>query len=112
MKTKMKTILIINSLLLFFTFSSFSQEQKVTVKKDLVSVNDTQIFIRISTSYHAAHILYNLNNEKLAVINAQFYSDSKQITPGKPKSRNGYFDNTFLNDEIDKCEIRIVGAKK
>lgn len=108
----MKKILIINSLLLFFALNSFSQEQKVTVKKDLVSVNDIPVFTLVSTSYPDAYTLYNLNNEKLAVFNAQFYSDSKQITPGNPQGRIGYFDITFLNEEMEKCEIRIVGAKK
>ncbi|MDD2476569.1 MAG: hypothetical protein PHI32_11735 [Dysgonamonadaceae bacterium] len=108
----MKSILITNILLFLFTFNGFSQEQKVTVKKDLVSINDTPVFKLVSTSYPDAYTLYNLNNEKLAVFNAQFYSDSKQITPGNPQGRIGYFDITFLNEEMDKCEIRIVGAKK
>lgn len=108
----MKTLLITNILLLFFTFNTFSQEQKVTVKKDLVSVNDSPVFTLISTNYPDAYTLYNLNKEKLAVFNAQFYSDSKQITPGNPQGRIGYFDITFFNEDMDKCEIRIVGMKK
>jgi hypothetical protein len=108
----MKTISIINILLLFFTSNSFSQEQKVTVKKDLVSVNGAPVFTLVSTNYPDAYTLYNLNNEKLAVFNAQFYSDSRQITPGNPNGRIGYFDITFFNEAMDKCEIRIVGAKK
>lgn len=108
----MKTILITSILLVCFTHSSFSQEQKITVKKDLVSVNDSAVFTLVSTSYPDAYTLYDLNNEKLAVFNAQFYSDSKQITPGNPQGRIGYFDITFFNEAMDKCEIRIVGAKK
>jgi len=108
----MKRILITNILLLLFAFNGFSQEQKVTVKKDLVSVNGSPVFKLVSTSYPDAYTLYNLNNEKLAVFNAQFYSDSKQITQGNPQGRIGYFDITFLNENMDKCEIRIVGAKK
>ncbi|MDY0388581.1 MAG: hypothetical protein RBT65_15950 [Methanolobus sp.] len=108
----MKTILSTNILLLFFTFNGLSQEQKVTVKKDLVSVDGSAVFKLVSTNYPDAYTLYNLNNEKLAVFNAQFYSDSKQITPGNPQGRIGYFDITFFNADMDKCEIRIVGAKK
>lgn len=108
----MKTILFTNTLVLLFMFNGFSQEQKVTVKKDLISVNDTPTFTLVSTNYPDAYTLYNLKNEKLAVFNAQFYSDSQQITPGNPQGRIGYFDITFFNEDMDKCEIRIVGAKK
>lgn len=108
----MKVLLTIGILLLLSRINSFSQEQKVIIKKDLVSVNDTVVFKLISTKYPDAYTLYNLNNEKLAVFNAQFYSDSKQITPGNPQGRIGYFDITFFNEDMDKCEIRIVGAKK
>lgn len=108
----MKVLLTIGILLLLSRINSFSQEQKVIIKKDLVSVNDTVVFKLISTKYPDAYTLYNLNNEKLAVFNTQFYSDSKQITPGNPQGRIGYFDITFFNEDMDKCEIRIVGAKK
>lgn len=108
----MKTVLTTTILLFFFTFNIFAQEQKVTVKNDLVSVNGSPVFILISTNYPDAYTLLNLSKEKLAVFNAQFYSDSKQITPGNPQGRIGYFDITFFNEEMDKCEIRIVGAKK
>lgn len=109
----MKTVLII-TILLFFSNGNiiFSQEQKVTVKKDLISVNETPVFILISTKYPDAYTLYDLNNEKLAVFSTQFYSDSKQITPGNRQGRIGYFDITFFNEAMDKCEIRIAGTKK
>lgn len=106
------TLLLANILLFFFAFNSFSQEQKVTVKKDIVSVNGTPVFTLGSTKYPDAYTLYSLSNEKLAVFNAYFYSDSKQVTPGNPQGRIGYFDITFLNESMDKCEIRIVGMKK
>lgn len=108
----MKATLITSILLLFCICNSFSQEQKITVKKDWVSVNDAIVFKMVSTAYPDAYTLYDLNNGKLAVFNAQFYSDPKQITPGNPEGRIGYFDITFFNGDMDKCEIRIVGAKK
>lgn len=108
----MKTLLITNILVFFFTLNSYSQEQKVTVKKDLVSVNDSPVFTLVSTNYPDAYTLYSLNNEKLAVFSAQFYTDPNQITAGNPQGRIGYFDITFFNDSLDKCEIRIVGMKK
>jgi len=108
----MKTILITHILLFFFTFNIFSQEQKVTVKKDLVSVNGSAVFTLVSTNYQDGYTLYNLNSEKIAVFNAQFYSDTQQITLGNPQGRIGYFDITFFNEDMDKCEIRFVGMKK
>jgi hypothetical protein len=108
----MKTILISIALLCCISFSSLSQEQKVTVKKEQVSLNDTPVFKMVSTTYPDAYTIYNLNDEKLIYFNAFFYNSAKQITPGNPQGRIGYFDITFFNDDMDKCEIRIVGAKK
>jgi hypothetical protein len=109
----MKTILLAtNLLLLFLTFNSFSQQQKVTVKKDIVSVNDVPVFTLVSTSYPDALTLYNLKNEKLAYFFAQFYSDPRQINNANPQGKVSYFDITFFNEAMDKCEIRIVGFKK
>jgi hypothetical protein len=106
----MKTKFII--LLFLFAFKSISHAQKVTVKDDIVSVDGTPVFSLVSVKYPDGYTLHNLNNEKLAVFNSQFYTDSKQITPGNPQGRIGYFDITFLNPDMDKCEIRIVGFKK
>ena len=106
----MKTMITI--FLLFFTFNSFSQLRKVTVKKDIVSVNDVPVFTLVSTSYPDAYTLYNLNNEKLAYFFAQFYSDARQINNANPQGRVGYFEITFFNEAMDKCEIRSVGFKK
>lgn len=108
----MKTILFTNILFLFFALNVNAQNQKVKVKKDVVSVNESPVFILVSTNYPDAYTLYSLSNEKLAVFSAQFYTDSKQVTPGNPNGRIGYFDITFFNDSMDKCEIRIVGMKR
>jgi hypothetical protein len=106
----MKTKFII--LLFLFIIHNISHAQKVTVKDDIVSVDGTPFFSLVSVKYPDGYTLYNLNKEKLAVFNSQFYTDSKQITPGNPQGRIGYFDITFLNPDMDKCEIRIVGFKK
>lgn len=106
----MKTILITSILLSLFTFNAFSQEIKV--KKDIVSIDGTPLFKMISTNYPDAYTLYNLNDEKLAVFNALFYNDPKQVTSANTQGRIGYFDITFFNEAMDKCEIRIVGFKK
>lgn len=110
----MKTILLTNILLFFFTFNIHSQEEKVTVKKDLVSVNGSPLFKLVSTNYSTAYAytLYNLSDEKLAIFNAEFYNDPQQISAARPEGRIGYFDITFLNVDMDKCEIRNVGMKK
>jgi hypothetical protein len=98
-------LLLVCSSQLFFA-------QKVTVKKDLVSVDETPVFTMVSTSYPNAYTLYNLNNEKLAYFFAQFYSDPRQINNANPQGKVSYFDITFFNEAMDKCEIRIVGFKK
>ncbi len=86
----MKTKFII--LFFLFAFKSISHAQKVTVKDDIVSVDGTPVFSLVSVKYPDGYTLHNLNNEKLAVFNSQFYTDSKQITPGNPQGRIGYFD--------------------
>ncbi len=108
----MKSLIITTTLVLFHAFNSYSQKQKVTVKKDIVSVDETPVFTLVSTSYPDALTLYNLNNEKLAYFFTQFYSDSRQINNANPQGRVGYFEITFFNESMDKCEIRIVGFKK
>lgn len=106
----MKTIISITIILSLLGFYTFSQEVKV--KKDIVSLDDTPLFKMISTNYPDAYTLYNLNDEKLAIFNALFYNDPKQVTDANTQGRIGYFDITFFNEAMDKCEIRIVGFKK
>lgn len=106
----MKKLLTLTSLFTLFAINIFAQGVKI--KKDLVSLDDSPLFKMVSTNYPDAYTLYNLNDKKLAIFNAQFYNDSKQVTPGNPQGRIGYFDITFFNDDMDKCEIRIVGFKK
>jgi hypothetical protein len=98
--------------LLFVCSSQLFFAQKVTVKKDLVSIDETPVFTIVSTSYPNAYTLYNLNNEKLAYFFAQFYSDPRHINNANPQGKVSYFDITFFNEAMDKCEIRIVGFKK
>lgn len=106
----MKTIISITIILSLLGFYTFSQEVKV--KKDIVSLDDTPLFKMISTNYPDAYTLYNLNEEKLAIFNALFYNDPKQVNDANTQGRIGYFDITFFNEAMDKCEIRIVGFKK
>ena len=108
----MKKIITIVLFLSVYTSVCYSQEQNVKVKKDLVSVNEIPAFNMISTNYPDAYTLYNFENEKLAIFNALFYNDPKQVTDGNPQGRIGYFDITFFNGDLDKCEIKIVGFKK
>ena len=108
----MKAILLTNLFALLFTFNGYSQEKKVTIKENLVSVNGSPVFILFDNDYPMGYTLYNLKNEKLAVLRAYFYSDNQQVTVGNPQGRVGYFDVTFLNENMDKCEIGIVGGPK
>jgi len=104
----MKTLLI--TTILFFSFSSLSQ--KVKVKNDLVTLDGTAMFKMISSNYPDAFTFFNLEDEKLAIFNANYYRDPQQITAGNPEGRVAYYDITFFNEDLDKCEIQIVGFKK
>lgn len=108
----MKSIIITSILILFQVFNSYSQKQRVTVKKDVVSVDETPVFTLVYQNYPEALTLYNLNNEKLAILKAEGYSDSRRITNANPQGKVNYFDITFFNQDMDKCEIQIVGFKK
>lgn len=108
----MKTLLITISLLFFFTFNSFSQKQKVTVKKDLVSLDHSPVFKLVSNKFQSSLTLYSLDDEKLAFFNGQFYNDPQQVSQASPQGRVGYFEIIFFNEDMDKCEIRIIALKK
>lgn len=104
--------LLFTFILLFFSLNAFSQKQKVKVKKDIVKLNGDALFKMVSTKYPDAYTIYNLDDEKLALFNANYYRDEQQVTAGNPEGRVAYFVITFFNDELDQCEIRIVGFKK
>ena len=98
--------------LLLFSSVSFAQKSKISVKKDIVYADGIPQFKLVASAIPDAITLYNLEDEKLAVFNAHYYNDSKQITPGNPQGRIGYYEITFLNGDMDQCEIRMVGYKK
>lgn len=106
----MKAILIFS--ILFISFATLSQKQKVKVKNDIVTLDGNPMFKMVSSNYPDAYTIYSLEDEKLAIFNAQYYNDPKQITAGSPEGRVGYFEITFFNGDLDQCEIRIVGFKK
>ncbi len=102
------------SILCLFLFSTvaLAQNSKINVKKDIVYANGNPQFKLVASAIPDAITLYSLLDEKLAVFNAHYYNDSKQITPGNPQGRIGYYEITFLNGDMDQCEIRMVGYKK
>ncbi|PWH82921.1 hypothetical protein [Brumimicrobium oceani] len=106
----MKALILFS--ILFISFTSFSQKQKVKVKNDIVTLDGNPLFKMVSSNYPDGYTLYSLDDEKLAVFNSQFYNDPKQVTAGSPEGRVGYFEITFFNGDLDQCEIRIVGFKK
>lgn len=108
----MKSVYIVVLSLMIISFNSWSQNQKISVKKDLVSLNESPVFTMTSTSYPDAYTVSSLEGKKLIYFNAYFYNSPSQVTTANPNGRIGYFDITFFNDRMDKCEIRIVGAKK
>lgn len=103
----MKNIFI----LLAYLFVGVAFSQKVEVKKDLVSVDGKPVF-ELRANHLQTFTLYNLNQEKLGVFNVEDYYDSREISNGNPKGRVAYFDVTFMNSDMDKCEIPINGFKK
>jgi hypothetical protein len=102
---------IILSLFLVWSAIGFTQKIKID-KTNTVFVDGEAKFILEGQNWGNTEILKNLNGERLAIFNTQDYYDSKHITQGNPKGRVVYFDVTFMNDDMDKCETPINGFKK
>jgi hypothetical protein len=106
----MRTRLLLFSFLLLLT--SVVAAQKITVKDNLVSVDQQPVFKLVDTNIPNAITLYSLADQKLAVFTAFWYNDPRQITQGNPQGRVGYYEVTFLDPEMQQCEIRMIGLKK
>ncbi|HRO76321.1 MAG TPA: hypothetical protein PLP27_09260 [Crocinitomicaceae bacterium] len=104
----MKTFLFICCTFAF----GFAFSQKIDVKKDIVTVDGTPVFKLKYDMGQDIMYLHNLQDERLAIFKNEVYNDAKQITNGNPQGRVAYYDVTFLNDDLDKCEIDVAGFKK
>lgn len=90
----------------------FAFSQKIDVKKDIVTVDGTPVFKMKYDFGQNTIYLHNLQDERLAIFKCESYNDSKQVSNGNPQGRVSYYDATFLNDDIDKCDFNVGGAKK
>lgn len=109
----MKLFLTIPVFSFFLSLSVFSQEKDVKVGKDnIVSVDGVSVFKLVSTKIPDAYTVYNLNDEKLIIFNFLAFNDPSQVSSSNPKGSVQYFDVTFINDELSKCEIGVPGFKK
>lgn len=108
----MKFFLIVPFLIL--SGALFAQKEKIEIHKKtgVVSVDGTPTFTLEGQQMGNTQILKNLNGERLAVFQIVDYYDSKHISNSNSQGRVVYFDVTFLNENMDKCEIPVNGLKK
>ncbi len=107
----MYKILFFSIVSMLFAFSSFAQKEAVKVKKDIVYVGDAPQFTIELNLRMEAYTIYNLKGEKLIYLIAQEYFDVNAQTSSNPKGSIKYFDVTFMNENMNKCEIPIIGMK-
>jgi hypothetical protein len=106
----MKILLV--SLFLSFTLISFSQKPKVDVKKDIVSVNGTPSFQLVNMPNFNGFFLKDMENNKLAIFNMESYRDKNYVNSANPDGKVLYYDVTFMNESMDKCEMTVIGLRK
>lgn len=104
-----------NILLLAFTFfvlsTSFAQKEKISIDKNVVSVNGVPVFELDVTDNGNSIKLSNLEGKELAYFQGLDFYDSQEITGGNPKGRVIYYEITFMNDKR-QCEAHIPGMRK
>ena len=86
--------------------------QKVNLKKEVVSIDDTPVFLLKYDFGMNIITIYNLDNKKLMILPVETYYDSQKITSGNPEGRVVYYDASFLTADIDKCEFNVPGGRK
>lgn len=108
----MKAVLI--ALLLFVPGVVSAQKDKIEINKktEVVSIDGIPAFILEGKNMGNTQILKGIDGQRLAVFQVMDYYDSKHISSGNPKGRVTYYDVTFLNEALDKCEIPVGGFKK
>lgn len=108
----MRTLLMV--VFLFGSGLLMAQKEKIEVDKktEVVSVDGTSVFILEGQNIGNTQILKDLNGQRMAVFQVVDYYDSRYISSSNSKGRVAYFDVTFLNENLDKCEIPVNGFKK
>lgn len=107
----MKNACLLLLLALFSISTSFSQKEKISINKNLVSVNNVPVFELDVTDNGNSIKLSNLDGKELAFFKGLDFYDSQEITSGNPKGRVIYYETTFMNDQR-QCELHIPGMRK
>ena len=107
----MYKVFVFSFLSILFSFSTFAQKETIKVKKDIVYVNDIPQFTIELNFRMEAYTIYNLQGEKLIYLIAQEYFDVNAQSSSNPKGSIKYFDVTFMDESMNKCEIPIIGMK-
>ncbi|MCO5259515.1 MAG: hypothetical protein M9916_05165 [Crocinitomicaceae bacterium] len=105
----MKTLCTIIACFIFLI--SFSQKQDIKIKDDIVYVNSQEVFKATTQMAGNTITIYNLNGERLIVFNYQTFNDNTKISQSNPSGAVRYIDVTFLNEDMDKCEIQSTIKK-
>lgn len=106
--------------LIFFLFTSLiSLGQKIKVKKNIISIDNTEIPIKVETSYRSNKsesfgdydILYTFSNTNSSEIFVLVNSIGKVPAPNKPRE-NWLEISIPNNNKINAIDINFTGAKK
>lgn len=106
----MKAILFTS--FIFLTTLLVAQKPKIDVKKDVVSIDGVPSFKLVNTPDLNGFILKDMNDTKLAFFNMESYYDRSHINDANPQGKITYFDITFMNESMDKCEMSVIGLRK
>ncbi|MDD2983440.1 MAG: hypothetical protein PHQ74_08630 [Crocinitomicaceae bacterium] len=107
----MKNTILLLTFALFSITSTFAQKDKISIDKNIVTVNGVAVFELDVTDNGNSIKLSNLDGKELAFFKGLDFYDSQEITSGNPKGRVIYYETTFMNDQR-QCELSIPGMRK
>ncbi|MFA5574313.1 MAG: hypothetical protein WC994_04595 [Brumimicrobium sp.] len=105
----MKSIFTILSAIAFSATFLFGQDIKI--KRDMVYLDGIEQFKLESLQLGNTVNIYNKEGEKLIVYRYQSYNDKDAITSGNPNGTISWYEVTFLNENMDKCEVDLMMKK-
>lgn len=103
--------IVLSILFVFLMGTPLLFGQKIKVKKDMVYLDGKEQFRMESLQLGNTINIYNLKGDKLIVLKAHTYRDKSAVSAGNPDGNIRYFDVTFLNETLDKCEIPMMLKK-
>jgi hypothetical protein len=89
-----------------------AQKMKITLKKDVVSINQKPVFKLVTTLFPRTVTMYNLQDHKLAVLETKVLIDFDEISKANPRGRVPYFEVTFNDSAGSQCQIDPYPIKK